>query len=316
MKALLEQWGTEFGTARVYPLVDGIWRLQLDGTSYILKRRTNRTRTLEEYDLLKWLLEQGQPISLLLLTTNNVPWAEERGLFYVLYPFLDGIAGDELNLIEPSLAEGTGMALASLHLGLASYGSRLDFPVFNLFQEVSAYAWSVVQGYSSQQFSDRLQALERAISTELVNRYETLPRQLIHRDFHPGNLLFRNRQLAGILDFDRVRIGIRLFDLCYLATAVLSGNFRDPQIEQKWSVFVQSLLQGYQSGSSLEQTEYHSFLYIIYLIQLTFIAYYLDEGNRELADLNLEMLFWIYDRHDRLDSLIKEKMQGTSGEVI
>lgn len=316
MNNLLEQWGSKFASAEAHALVDGVWRLELGDDAYILKRRADRTRAWEEYDLLKWLREHAQPISLLLCTTEGIPWAEYQGSFYVLYPYLHGIPGNELDLLDQPLAMEVGSALARLHQALATYGASAEFPGFGLFQEVSSYAWPTVQGYSSMKFHDRLQGLGQAISTQLVNPYEALPRQLIHRDFHPGNLVFTDGQLGGILDFDRVRIGIRLFDLCYLSTAVLSDGFSDPKKREGWLSFVQDLIRGYGTVEPLQKTEGHVFLYIIYLIQLLFIAYHLDEGNTKLADLNLGILLWIYEQHDYLEPLIEKTVMDGSRDVV
>ncbi len=309
MKNVLEQWGSHFtaaqlAAAELESLGDGVWRFELDNTTYVLKRRTNRTRVAEEYDLLKWLNESAQPVSLLLRTKEGVPWAEYQGLFYVLYPYVEGVPGDELNFFEVPYARVVGSTLASLHQALASYETSELFPGFDLFHEVSSYAWPSVQGYSAEKFQHRLHDLGHAIGEQLVNPYQTLPRQLIHRDFHPANLVFREEQLVGILDFDRVRIGIRLFDLCYLSTAVLSSNFADPKKRQSWGGFVQNLLAGYGSVQPLEKTEGHVFLYVVYLIQFLFAAHHLDAGNKDLADLNIAMLLWINDQHDYLESLI------------
>lgn len=306
MRNLLEHWGPEFGEAEVAPLVDGVWRCQLGSETFILKHRTNRTRVWEEYDLLKWLVDNGQPASLLLCTEEGVPWAEFEGAIYVLYPYLEGTPGNQLAPFSESQAEEMGSALARLHGALAAYGASEAFPSFDLFHEVAGYAWPTVQGYSTMKFHHRLHDLEQAISRQLVNPYEALPRQLIHRDFHPGNLIFGHGQLAGILDFDRVRMGIRLFDLCYLSTAVLSDGFSDPKGRKDWSGFVQALINGYKSVQPLQKTEAYAFLYIIYLIQFLFVAYHLDAGNTDLADLNIAMLLWINDQHDYLESLIEK----------
>lgn len=316
MENVLEQWGSKFAGALTTPLLDGVWRLELDNKAYILKRRTNRTRAWEEYDLLKWLSEHEQSIALFLLTEKGVPWAEYQGSFYVLYPYLEGTPGNELSLLSQPFALEIGASLARLHHALGDYGARAEFPGFGLFHEVSSYAWPAVQSYSSQKFHYRLHDLGQAISTELVNPYEALPRQLIHRDFHPANLVFQDDRVVGILDFDRVRIGIRLFDLCYLSSAVLSSGFNESRIRERWLSFVQDLIKGYGAVQPLEKTEGYVFLHVIYLIQLLFIAYYLDEGNTGLADLNLGILFWIFDQHDYLQPLIEKTVsEGGRGVV-
>jgi Ser/Thr protein kinase RdoA (MazF antagonist) len=310
VKNVLGQWGQEFVEAKLAPLVDGVWRCELDRDIYILKRRTNRTRVWEEYDLLQWLKDSGQPISLLLRTQEGVPWAEAPGGFYILYPYLQGTPGNELGVFSGEHAGEMGRGLARLHQALAAYQASDVFPGFDLFHDVASYAWKTVRGYSGMKFHHRLHHLQADISEQLVNPYEALPRQLIHRDFHPGNLIFVQGQLGGILDFDRVRIGIRLFDLCYLSTAVLSSGFSDPRKREDWVDFVQALLEAYGTVQPLEKTEGHAFLYIIYLIQLLFTAYHLDNGNSTLADLNLAMLFWIYDQHDYLRPRLEKSAAG------
>lgn len=304
MKELLAKWGSKFGRADTQPLVDGVWRCCLGDEAYILKRRSNRTRALEEYDLLKWLSEHDQPVSLLLHTKEGVPWAEYQGSFFVLYPYLPGIPGDTLVTRSHSWASEAGSTLARLHRCLADYDAHTGFPGFDLFHEVSTYAWPVAQSYSSEKLHHRLHELGQTISEQLVNPYEALPRQLIHRDFHPGNLVFRDEEVAGILDFDRVRIGIRVFDLCYLATSVLSSTFSDLGRREEWPSFVQELIRGYAREMPLGKTEGHVFLYITYLIQLLFVAYHLDAGDTKRADVDLAILFWLYDQQEYLQPLI------------
>ncbi|MFC2015049.1 phosphotransferase [Chloroflexota bacterium] len=50
------------------------------------------------------------------------------------------------------------------------------------------------------------------------NNYSELPHQVIHRDYHPGNLKFENNSVTGLFDYDWTKIEARCFDV---ATAVL-----------------------------------------------------------------------------------------------
>ncbi|NMB00097.1 MAG: phosphotransferase [Firmicutes bacterium] len=310
MRDLLEKWDPELTQATISPVTDAAWRVEFGDTAYILKYRSTRTRVWEEYDLLNWLLENGQPISPLLYTREGTPWAEHQGGFYVLYSFVEGTPGNELPRFDSAIAKEAGVALARLHQGLAAYGHSEAFPVFDLFHEVATYAWPTVQGYATTKFLHSMHDLEQAIGGEMINPYEALPRQLIHRDFHPGNLVFQQERVVGILDFDRVRMGIRLFDLCYLVTAILSEMFPDPRLRNEWLSVVQALIEGYGSVQRLEKTEGYSFLFIVYLIQVLFSSYYLDAGNTEMADLNMAMLLWINDQHDFLQPLIEKIVAG------
>lgn len=310
LKRLLEQWGPQFRNVELVSLQVGVWQVRSEQGVFVLKRRSNRSRVWAEYDLMNWLIENNQPVSPLMYTSKEVPWAEYEGAFYVLYPYHEGTPGNKLGSYDQNFALSGGGALASLHRDLANYQNTQEFPNFDLFQEVATFAWPNVQAYLSPAFRNRVQDIEQGISRNLLNPYESLPRQLIHRDFHPGNLIFQDGKVVGVLDFDRVRLGIRIFDLCYLSTAVLAQDFSDPQGRNNWPLFVQDLVKGYSDVQPLTHTEAISFLYIIYLIQLLFIAYQLDAGNTELADLNTAMLLWINEQHEFLETLIVKTFKG------
>lgn len=310
MKQLLQCWGPEFKEAQAIPLRGGVWRVACGPGEYVLKHRSNRTRVWEEYDLMGWLVAHKLPVSQLKYTTAGTPWAEYNGRFYVLYPYLPGTSGDQLEILTVPYGLEIGRGLAQLHLNLADYRSVQLFPKFNLFQEVASFAWPTIRGYMGSRFRHSLQDIERGISSNLVNPYQTLPRQLIHRDFHPGNLIFQAGSLVGILDFDRVRVGIRLFDLCYLTTGALSLIFENVRLRENWAGFVQALISGYSSVQPLSHAEGFSFLYIVYLIQFLFAAYHLDTGNTDLTDRNIAMLLWLNEQHEFLKPLIEKSAAG------
>lgn len=308
MKELLKQWGSQFDEAQISFLFGNVWRVDLAGKIYVLKRRTNRTHVWEEYDLINWLSNQNQPISRLLYTTEDMPWAEHQGSVFVLYPYVEGISGDSMDLLAKKIAREIGSKLARLQQDLALYDKANVFPNFDLFKEVASHAWPTVQSYLVKDFRHRIKDLEEAISGQLLNPYESLPRQLIHRDFQPANLIFLDNQLQGILGFDRVRLGVRLYDLCYLSVHVLNTVFADLQQRKTWLDFVRYLLAGYHAIEPLTKAEAYSFLYIIYLIQIRFIADHLDAGNSALADVNVGMLLWLREQHAYFEPLIVKQV--------
>ena len=63
-------------------------------------------------------------------------------------------------------------------------------------------------------------------------KYDDFPKQIIHRDINPSNLLFDNGKFSGFLDFDLSEINIRVFDICYFATSILSECFTDADIDK------------------------------------------------------------------------------------
>lgn len=67
--------------------------------------------------------------------------------------------------------------------------------------------------------ADREQAKQlRAFLTEVLESvpslYATLPQQVIHRDYDPGNLLMDQQQVTAVLDFEFAGKDIRVLELC------------------------------------------------------------------------------------------------------
>jgi len=112
-----------------------------------------------------------------------------------------------------------GAALGLLNASLADF----DHPAAR-----RALAWDVAQLESSRHL---LEVFPSAEATEAFRRFATrvvpvlheLPRQVVHNDFHPGNVLVdENGAVAGILDFGDVVHTVRIAEL-----AIASSYFDD-----------------------------------------------------------------------------------------
>jgi Ser/Thr protein kinase RdoA (MazF antagonist) len=104
-----------------------------------------------------------------------------------------------------------------------------------------------VEGFAT--FGDPVRALVAALRTErsgtcdveqlatiaaTLRPVATLPQTVIHRDPHPGNMLFEDGYLSGVLDFDLMMRGPRIFDPCYCATSMLLAQFLDERHREYW----------------------------------------------------------------------------------
>ena len=98
---------------------------------------------------------------------------------------------------------------------------------------------------------------------------DELPRQIIHRDPNPSNILMTDKQW-GILDFDLAERNIRIYDPCYAATAILSESFEasNDQKLQKWCKIYKNILYGYDSVAKLTKTEWKAAPYVVWQISL------------------------------------------------
>lgn len=128
-------------------------------------------------------------------------------------------------------------------------------------------------------------------------KYDNLPKQIIHRDINPSNILFDNGKFSGFLDFDLSEINIRIFDICYFATSILSECFTNADIDKSiWLEILKKTVLGYDSVFPLTQAEKQAIPYVICTIQIICIDYFskLDK-YKDLERINTDILKWIID---------------------
>ena len=107
-------------------------------------------------------------------------------------------------------------------------------------------------------------------------------------------MIFDGKAFIGFIDFDLTEVNIRIFDLCYCATAILSECFGNGRHLERWKTILHDLIQGYHRVCALSEQEMTAVPYVIYSIQIICIAYFsAHDKYAELAETNIQMLRWL-----------------------
>jgi Ser/Thr protein kinase RdoA (MazF antagonist) len=114
-----------------------------------------------------------------------------------------------------------GVLIGKLHQALAKLDAGLCEE--NRLQDT-------VQGWAIPAVQKKMN-LSQELVVEYKNRfceiYDKLPKQLIHRNMNLSYIYLNGDTMAGVTDFELSEYCIRLFDVCYAATGILSENFID-----------------------------------------------------------------------------------------
>lgn len=96
-------------------------------------------------------------------------------------------------------------------------------------------------------------------AAESVNRFglSSLPERIIHSDWHPGNLLFRNQKVVAVIDYDTLRVSRRAIDVANgtLQFSILAGGDPATWPEQLDEERFHAFLSGYESLIPLSEQE-------------------------------------------------------------
>jgi Ser/Thr protein kinase RdoA (MazF antagonist) len=237
----------------------------------------------------------GLPVPSFIATAAGRRYAVDEGwVFWLSRPLpghhfaqFQGAAGLEQ---VGCLARGLG----ELHRVLVTAPNSQRFPIFRDSAEQSL---TTLLARPSPFEVDRLRALRGHVASVAA-----LPVQLIHRDFHRGNVLFEDGTVSGYLDLDLVRQGPRLFDVCYCASSVLSESFREAGYANYWLSIVQAIFCAYGRVNGLSMQERSLAWSRLITMELIFMNDCLERQAIDAALMNQGMLFWFVDHRDELEA--------------
>ncbi|MEO1129714.1 MAG: phosphotransferase [Planctomycetota bacterium] len=226
-----------------------------EGGRFVLKRRVERreemSRVAFTHAVHIELINKGFPAPTLIGTKRS------RSSIVVhagrLYELIQYVRGSRCDHSEQQTREA-GATLARLHEALVDFVSPTP-PPFGTFHD-------------AQRVVGQLEAIGRAEGpalTQLLDRYteaagraedcgvKAWPEQVIHGDWHPGNLLFSGTAVAAVLDYDTARMAARAIDL---ANGALQFSItRESGETRTWPDHLdedrlRAFLTGYDEGSN------------------------------------------------------------------
>lgn len=234
------------------------------------------------------LAQQGFVVSLPVRTTDGRDYLIEGELCYSLSKRVDGTTLEKQLLFAPDgevLAHRLGQAIGKLDIALSAF----DLPCEAADLPRNMKTWGLPR---LREICSLDESFYQAFLPALERLWPQLPQQMIHRDPNPGNVLVKDGELIGFLDFELSERNARICDPCYAALAILSESFAEHR--NRWPSLLRAILVGYDETARLTKAEKEAVPFILYSIQITCAVWFSGLPRyRELAETNLQMLKWM-----------------------
>ena len=264
------------------------------GQKYVLRYTANLGKLKNHTEVSKAVERIG------LLAASPVPAADGREyirdgeLYFYLTKRLEGepmVSGSFYDGDVLSNARFVGEIVGQLHLALR----QIQTCVSEADLLATVRDWALPNACQALNLSDDFRGAYLETFAEL---YPKLPRQIIHRDPNPGNII-RGDDRWGFIDFDLAECNARIYDPCYAATAILSETFG--QHEDVWPEIYRGILRGYDSVVHLTQEERAAVPYVILANQFVCVAWFAGQDKcAELLETNKKMTLWLISRLEEL----------------
>lgn len=277
------------------------------GDTYIL-RHWERSRILKAMRVEKALTAQGFVSAAPVLSKFGKEYIDGEYI-YTLTKRTPGVSlckDDRFGANRRDYGMKYGASIAKLHHALSAVEANIMPDEINLYKQISEWAIPAMKKQNEQY---GMSLTDDYFGDYIMNFgavFDKLPKQLIHRDPNPTNILFDGDEVSGFINFDLSERNIRLWDPCYCATGILSEWRGVENIYEKWADILDGILHGYDSVNPLTAEEKQSVFYVICSIQMICAAWFeAQEGGefKELAKTNREMLSFIVKNKTIISSI-------------
>ena len=263
------------------------------GEKYVLKFTANLGKLKKHIEVSKALHSIGLLSAVPVLTTDGAEFIHDGEVYFYLTRRLPGE-----QMVSNRFGEGDGRfvgeIIGQLHLAL----SRIEDCVSETDLLATVRDWALPKAKVALNLSD---AFCKEYLDTFANLYSNLPRQIIHRNPNPGNIICEDAQW-GFIDFELAERNARIYDPCYAATAVLSETFG--QENDKWLRIYRDIICGYDSVVHLTDEERKAIPYVILANQFVCVAWFAEQDKyAELFEINKRMTEWLIEKFEKLKDI-------------
>ncbi len=262
------------------------------GERHVLKFTENLAKVKNNMALADALTEAGLHAAKHIKIKDGEAYVQNAGVYFYLTRKLEGKQLNAMHAYQPETAAYIGEIIGLLHKALAKSDA--------LTNEKDFYGtvcnWAMESKAVKESFPAEFLA---KMKKDFGMLYQTLPRQCIHRDPNPGNIMLNGEQW-GFIDFELSERNIRIYDPCYAATAILSETFESEQ-KNGWFRVYQEMMNGYDRTVKMTNEEKRAAPYVVMGNQMICLAFFgSDEKYEKVFDINIRMTRWLMENFEKL----------------
>lgn len=268
------------------------------GNDTVIKYTSNLGNVKKAIEISKALDNVGLNSPTIVLTKEGKEFVQDGELYFVLTKKVEGerVLSSGLYLKDyREKARFIGEIVGQWDIALSQIDVLADEA--DLIKAVREFALPIIK--------DKLNLNDgflNGFTERFEELYSKLPRQIIHRDPNPSNIILA-KDKWGFIDFELSENNARIFDPCYAATAILSESFDEDNVEKllTWVEVMKEIMYGYDSIVKMTDEEKTAVPYMILANQFISTAFFYGKDKyAQLYEINRKMTEWIAGNIDKM----------------
>ncbi len=263
------------------------------GHDFVLKYTCNLGKLKADIEIAKALDAIGLLCAVAVPTCDGAAYTQDGEIYFYLTRRLPG-----KQMVSHQFADGDGLfvgeIIGQLHLAL----QKIDHCAVDIDLMDTIQNWALPKAKATLNLSD---AFCKEYWDTFAALYPNLPRQIIHRDPNPGNIICAEDKW-GFIDYELTEREVRIYDPCYAATAVLSETFG--RANEKWLQIYRDIIRGYDGVAKLTEEERKAIPYIVLANQFVCVAWFAEQNKyAEILETNTRMTAWLIEKFEELKDI-------------
>jgi len=267
---------------------NNVWDID---NAYILKKTNNFETLKKNAGLTRQLLEKDVLVAELIAAKAGEFYIKSDDHYYFLMHKLQGehmdiYKGDYIKKAK-QIGENTALLCRALESCVYDYSPRSEYDMIKYIN--GGYDGDINRGMISKKILCYI--------NDFHPIYRKLPRQIIHKDLNPSNIMFDDAVFQGFIDFDMAQRNVRLYDICYLLQGVFQNEPDKIGISHE---IVNCIYESYNRITPLTEEEKQAIPYMFVLTGALESIWTFNYGDniggdkKSISDFHVERTEWMF----------------------
>ena len=268
-----------------------------EGEKYLLES-ISAEKIVEEEERCRYLelvAQGGSELKIIsYLKNSNDNYFEKYEDFFVgVVKFVDGVAIDQFKYLDECWR---AVVAANFLIDLSEASSKTstkNIALFSLKNFINDFVIKM-EKYNNKEYLE-VQSIFKYLEKDFFLKYDDLPKSFCHGDFHIFNMIWNNKKLLAVIDWEFSSYCVEFYDAAFFVGCL---GMENPAYLKKNIVL--KFIKKLQESKKYKEESWKYFFDLFLAIRFLWLAQWLKFNNQEMIWLEIDYLNLIFNNKEEI----------------